>query len=90
MLIAFKVILLINLKCKELYYIAYTYYIKENAMPKKMKKKGKPSVHEDLRGFDIKINPFGELQSNLSIDKLNAFLNENTEDKKLSDRDEEE
>ena len=49
-------------------------------MPKKMKKKGKPRVHEDLCGFDIKINPFGELQSNLDIDKINAFLNENMED----------
>lgn len=55
-------------------------------MPKKMKKKGKPTVHEDLSGFDIKINPFGELQSNLDIDKINEFLNENMEDKKLVDR----
>jgi len=55
-------------------------------MPKKMKKKGKPTVHEDLSGFDIKINPFGELQSNLDIDKINAFLDENMEDKKLGDR----
>jgi len=55
-------------------------------MPKKMKKKGKPRVHEDLCGFDIKINPFGELQSNLDIDKINTFLNENMEDKKLADR----
>lgn len=54
-------------------------------MPKKMKKKGKPSVHEDLRGFDIKINPFGELQSNFEIDKINDFLNENMEDKKLAE-----
>jgi hypothetical protein len=65
---------------------------KKNFMPKKMKKKGKPNVHEELKGFDIKINALGEMESSFSIDKLNSFLNENTEDKKLSaqDADEEE
>jgi len=52
-------------------------------MPKKMKKKGKPSVHEELEGFDIKINTFGEMNTNYEIDKLNSFLNENVEDKKI-------
>jgi len=52
-------------------------------MPKKMKKKGNPKVHEDLKGFDIKINSFGEMQTNLQVDKINEFLNENLEDKKL-------
>jgi len=59
-------------------------------MPKKMKKKGNPSVHQDLNGFDIKINTFGEMQSNLAIDKINAFLNENVEDKKLDQPEESE
>ena len=54
-------------------------------MPKKMKKEGNPTVHNELDGFDIKINPFGELQSNFAIDRINDFLNENTEDKKLSE-----
>lgn len=54
-------------------------------MPKKMKKKGKPTVHEDLSGFDIKIDSFGELQSNFDIDKINEFLNENVDDKKLAE-----
>lgn len=48
-----------------------------------MKKKGKPTVHKELKGFDIKINAFGEMQTNYQIDHLNTFLNENTEDKKL-------
>jgi len=56
-------------------------------MPKKMKKKGKPAVHDELRGFDIKINSFGELQSNFEVDKLNDFLNENVDDKKLNEAD---
>ena len=54
-------------------------------MPKKLKKKGNPSVHEELSGFDIKINKLGEMESNFAIDRLNAFLNENVDDKKLKD-----
>ncbi len=55
-------------------------------MPKKMKKQGKPAVHDELSGFDIKINSFGEMQTNFEIDKLNEFLDENVEDKKLTNR----
>lgn len=55
-----------------------------------MKKKGKPAVHEDLSGFDIKINSFGELQSNMKIDAINDFLNENVVDKKINESEEEE
>lgn len=59
-------------------------------MPKKMKKDGDPEVHEDLKGFDIKINTFGEIKSNIVVDKLNDFLNENVDDKKLRPSSEEE
>lgn len=59
-------------------------------MPKKMKKKGKPNVHEDLKGFDIKINSFGEMESSFPIDRINTFLNENVTDKKLTNRELEE
>ena len=55
-------------------------------MPKKKPQKGKPEVHDDLKGFDIKINEFGEIVSNVKVDKLNEFLDENVEDKKLVDR----
>lgn len=55
-------------------------------MPKKSPKVGKPDVHKELKGFDIKINEFGEIVSNFEIDKLNTFLDENVEDKKLVDR----
>ena len=54
-------------------------------MPKKMKKDGKPTVHEDLEGFDIRVNEFGEMVSNYNIEKLNEFLNTRVEDKKLKD-----
>ena len=46
-------------------------------MPKKKPQKGKPEVHDDLKGFDIKINEFGEIISNVKVDKLNEFLDEN-------------
>lgn len=55
-----------------------------------MKKKGTPNVHDELKGFDIKINEFGEMQSSFNIDKLNDFLNDNVEDKKLGNSVEEE
>lgn len=58
-------------------------------MPKKMKKKGKPVVHEDLDGFNIKINAFGEMETTVPIDKLNSFLNDKVEDKKLNSAEEE-
>jgi len=57
-------------------------------MPKKKPKKGDPEVHDELKGFDIKINEFGEIVSNLEVEKLNEFLDENVEDKKLKERDE--
>ena len=55
-------------------------------MPKKKPKTGKPVVHDELKGFNIKINEFGEIVSNFEVDKLNTFLDENVEDKKLVDR----
>jgi len=60
-----------------------------------MKKKSKkidesPKVHEELKGFSININKFGEMESNIQVDKLNEFLNENVEDKKLIESSEEE
>ncbi len=54
---------------------------------KKKKQKTKPRVHKDLDGFEISINNFGEIQSNMDIEKINKFLNKNVDDKKLRDRD---
>jgi len=53
---------------------------------KKKKPTPKPRVHAALRGFDVSIDSFGELKSNLPIEKINAFLNENVDDKKLRGR----
>ena len=54
------------------------------------KNKPKPRVHKDLQGFDISIDSFGEIKSNMNIDKINNFLNENVDDKKLLEREEQE
>ena len=53
---------------------------------KPSKKQGKPKVHQELKGFEVSIDTFGELKSNLPIEKLNEFLNENVDDKKLNER----
>lgn len=50
------------------------------------KNKKEPKTHNDLKGFDIQINEFGEIVSSYSVEKLNEFLNKNVEDKKLKDR----
>jgi hypothetical protein len=54
------------------------------------KKKETPKTHDDLKGFDIKINEFGEIISSYSVDKINSFLDDKVEDKKLSGNEEEE
>jgi hypothetical protein len=54
---------------------------------KKDDSKKKAKVHKDLEGFEIKINPLGEITSNYDIDQLNEFLNKNVQDKKLVNRD---
>ena len=52
---------------------------------KKKPKTQEPNVHDDLKGFNIRINEFGEIISELEVDKINDFLDENLEDKKLSE-----
>ncbi|MFC5270884.1 hypothetical protein [Adhaeribacter terreus] len=59
-------------------------------MSKKKKKtdkaEKKAKVHKELEGFEIKINPLGEITSSYSIDQLNEFLDKNVYDKKLTDK----
>jgi len=54
-------------------------------MPKKKTDKQKPDVHEDLKDFEIKINEFGEITTNMDVSKLNKFLDKNVDDKKLQE-----
>ena len=52
-------------------------------MPKKIPREGKPEAHDELEGFDIRVNEFGALESTMNAEKLNAFLNDKVVDKKL-------
>ncbi len=49
--------------------------------------KGKPKVNKELEGLDIRINEFGQIETNYDVDKINRFLNREVDDKKLRDRD---
>jgi hypothetical protein len=57
---------------------------------KENKKKEKPApkarVHQDLSGFEVSINEFGEIRGNMNVEKINEFLNKNVDDKKLLER----
>lgn len=55
-------------------------------MPKKKPKEGLPEMHPELEGFELKINEFGELKTNMDLSKINEFLNRNVEDKKFKER----
>jgi hypothetical protein len=57
---------------------------KENK--KKDKNEAKAKVHQDLSGFEVSINEFGEIRGNMNIEKINEFLNKNVDDKKLLER----
>lgn len=58
---------------------------KENKKKEKTEEKAK--VHQDLSGFEVSINEFGEIRGNMNIEKINEFLNKNVDDKKLLERD---
>lgn len=55
-------------------------------MPKKIPHEGKPEAHDELKGFDIRINEFGALESTMKIERLNKFLNDKVADKKLDSK----
>lgn len=57
------------------------------AKAKKKTEKAKPRVHKDLQGLNIVIDQFGEIKANMNIEKLNEFLDQNVDDKKLAERD---
>ncbi len=54
------------------------------AKPQDPNKKAK--VHKELEGFEIGVNPLGEITSNYSIEEINQFLGRHVRDKKLVDR----
>jgi hypothetical protein len=52
-----------------------------------MAKKTSDKKTKSIKNIDVKINAFGEIISNYNVDKLNAFLNEEIQDKKLTEKD---
>ncbi|MFC6996618.1 hypothetical protein [Rufibacter roseus] len=56
---------------------------KKSDNKKESKADKKARVHPELDGFEIKINPLGDISSNFNIDQLNEFLDRNVTDKKL-------
>jgi len=48
------------------------------------KKPEDPKIHDDLKGFNIHIDEFGQVKTTLSQEDLNTFLNEKVKDKKFS------
>jgi len=54
---------------------------------KKKSSEKKARVHQELEGFEIKVNPLGEITSNYDIDQINKFLDKNVYDKKLVKQD---
>lgn len=55
--------------------------------PRADKVKPKARVHRDLDGLEVSVDAFGEIKSNMNVEKINKFLNENVDDKKLAERD---
>ena len=50
----------------------------------------KPKVHPNLKGFEMKIDSFGQIISSMDRDQLNSFLDkEMPEDKKLIQKEDE-
>lgn len=60
---------------------------KKPVSKKKPDPEKKAKVHKELEGFEIKVNPLGEITSTYSIEEVNAFLNRHVRDKKLVNRD---
>ncbi|MDZ4713989.1 MAG: hypothetical protein SH819_00835 [Cytophagales bacterium] len=56
---------------------------KKTSESKAKKQKRKPRVHKKLSGLEVKIDSFGEIKSTMNIEKINEFLDEHVEDKKL-------
>jgi hypothetical protein len=52
-------------------------------MKKDKGKKPKQDLHQDMKGFDIQLNAFGQIESTMRIEALNDFLNKHVEDRKL-------
>ncbi len=55
-------------------------------MKTKKSKAEEAQVNPELKGLDIHVNEFGEIISNVSVEKLNDFLDRNVIDRKLEEK----
>lgn len=53
---------------------------------KKQQPARKPRVHKSLSGLEVSIDSFGEIRTSMNIEKINTFLDEHVEDKKLTEQ----
>jgi len=60
-------------------------YTVKITMGRKANQSTLPKVNEELKGFSVGINPFGEITSSYDINKLNIFLDTRVEDKKFKE-----
>lgn len=58
----------------------------QHKMSKRKRTSKRPATHQELKGFQIQINEFGQIESTFGIDKINTFLNEHVEDRKLNEK----
>lgn len=52
-------------------------------MRNKKKKTEQHPVHAELKGLNLQINAFGEIQSSLEMERINRFLDKHLDDKKM-------
>jgi hypothetical protein len=53
---------------------------------KDKKKEEEAGLHDELKGFDIKLDSFGRIETNMNLDNLNSFLNRHLRDRKLEEK----
>lgn len=54
---------------------------------KKKKKEEAAETHPDLKGLRMKVDAFGRIDTSISLDRINDFLDRNVIDKKLNEKD---
>jgi hypothetical protein len=52
---------------------------------KKKKKEDVAETHPDLKGLRIRVDQFGRLDTSISLDRINDFLDRHVIDKKLNE-----
>lgn len=54
--------------------------------PAKESEEEQAKLHPDLQGFNISLDPFGRVETNMNLDNINSFLNRNLRDRKLDEK----